>query len=122
MPRVRSARRVRDRRATPREDLDGDVASQPGVARAIHLAHAADAEQVLDLEHSEATAGQRRRHRRGCRLRPGIRRSALHGGISRPSITRHRGDAGPDVSSSKSAPQRVQVTGDSAFVALIVGL
>ena len=45
-----------------RQDLDGDIASQPGIARAIHLAHAAYAKELLDLEHAEpASIGKRAR-------------------------------------------------------------
>ena len=32
------------------QDLDGDVAAEPRVARAVHLAHAAGAQQLLQLE------------------------------------------------------------------------
>src|SRR5262249_11752713 len=39
-----------------RQHLDGDVAIQPGVARAIHLAHPAFAEQGDNLIRTEARA------------------------------------------------------------------
>jgi hypothetical protein len=39
-----------------RQDLDGDVAAQPQVARAVHFSHAARAEQRLDLVISEAVS------------------------------------------------------------------
>ena len=40
------------------QDLDRDVALQPRVARAIHLAHAAGAEQRVDFVRAEASAGK----------------------------------------------------------------
>ena len=43
--------------ACPREDLDGDVAIEPGVAGAVDLAHAADPESGLDLVVAEAEIG-----------------------------------------------------------------
>ena len=39
------------------QDLDRDVALQPGVARAIHLAHAACADSREDLVGADARAG-----------------------------------------------------------------
>ncbi len=70
--------------AVPRQDLDGDLAAQPRIARPVHLSHAAGAEQFQDLVGSQARArleaglppvragrasqggsGRRRRRRRG---------------------------------------------------------
>ena len=48
---------VRERR---RQDLDGDVAAQPRVFRAIHLAHAAGADRGDDFIRTEACFGQER--------------------------------------------------------------
>ena len=42
-----------------RQDLDRDLAAQPRVARAIHLAHAAFAEELLQLVDADAAAGPR---------------------------------------------------------------
>ena len=42
-----------------RQDLDGDVAPELGVARAVDLAHAADAEQALHVINAESPANQR---------------------------------------------------------------
>ena len=42
-----------------REDLDGDVAVQPGVARAVDLAHAARADERDDFIRAEPSAGSR---------------------------------------------------------------
>ena len=39
------------------EDLDGDVAFQPGVARTVHLAHTAATGQLTDLERPKPGAG-----------------------------------------------------------------
>ena len=39
-----------------RQDFDRDVATQPRVARAVHFAHPADAQQPLHLEDAEAPA------------------------------------------------------------------
>jgi hypothetical protein len=50
------------------ENLDGDLAIEPGVGRAIDLAHAAGAERGLDLVGAEASAG-RHGHRRTSLLR-----------------------------------------------------
>ena len=55
----------RVRREVPREDLDRHVATQGRVARAIHLAHAADVEQSLDAIRTDRRAW--REPRRGRR-------------------------------------------------------
>ena len=47
----------RDRREGIGEDLDGDVALQPGVAGAVDLAHAAGADRAGDLVRTQAGAG-----------------------------------------------------------------
>ena len=39
-----------------RQDLDGDVAIQLGIARPVDLAHAADAEQAVDAKHADLHA------------------------------------------------------------------
>ena len=44
------------------KNLQGDVAVELGVSRAIHLAHAAGAEQVAELEHADATTGSEFAH------------------------------------------------------------
>ncbi len=43
------------------QDLDGDIALQPGIARAIHLSHAAGAELADDSFRGSET-GRKRRH------------------------------------------------------------
>ena len=43
-----------------RQHLDGDVAAEPGVARAEHLAHASGADRRDDLVRAEARAGGHR--------------------------------------------------------------
>ena len=47
-----------------RQDFDRDLAAQPRVARAIHLAHPADAQQPLHLEDADAPAGEQHARRR----------------------------------------------------------
>jgi hypothetical protein len=56
------------RREMAREDLDRHVAAQGRVARAIHLAHAADAEQALDAIRTDRRAGREPRRGRGDQL------------------------------------------------------
>ena len=46
-----------------RENLDCDVASEPGIAGAIDLAHPAGAQQSLDFEDADATSREWRGHR-----------------------------------------------------------
>ena len=48
-----------NRLETVGDDLDGDVAAQPGVAGAVHLAHSAGAEQRQDPVRAELAADQR---------------------------------------------------------------
>ena len=60
-PRARGARRVRDRTNAVGQDLDRDVAVQPSVARAVHLAHPARADhaslfRMAQVEHLESIA------------------------------------------------------------------
>ena len=47
-----------------RENLDRDVALEPGVARAIDLAHPADAQQSVHLKDADAPPGEPRTRRR----------------------------------------------------------
>ena len=44
-------------REVMRQDLDGNVASEPGIARPMHLPHAAAAEAGKDFVGTEAGAG-----------------------------------------------------------------
>ena len=46
-----------------RQDLDGDETTQAGVARAVHLAHAAFANQFDDLVRPKTLPGRQRRRR-----------------------------------------------------------
>ena len=41
------------------QDLDGDLSIQPGIARAIHFAHAAGADRGEDLVRADSGAGER---------------------------------------------------------------
>ena len=65
-----------DRREVGRQHLDGDGAVQASIARAIHLAHAAGPEEVL--EDVTVRTGVRSTGRDGPRL---------HGSVSRPQFT-----------------------------------
>jgi len=47
------------RREVGRQHLDGDGAVQASIARAIHLAHAAGPEEILEDVRSELASGQR---------------------------------------------------------------
>ena len=39
-----------------RQDLEGDIATEPGIAGAIHLAHASGADGTLDFINANASA------------------------------------------------------------------
>ena len=49
-----------------RQELDGDIAPESRVARAIHFAHPADTEQAHDFVRAEASAGRKRQRRSRC--------------------------------------------------------
>src|SRR6202022_2746251 len=67
-----------------RKDLDGDLAAELRVTRAVHLAHAAGAERRGDLVGSEACAGSKSHRADSMDLRGGILASWLQRVPRRP--------------------------------------
>ena len=92
---------IRVARERARQDLDRDVAPELRVARAVHLAHAARAEQRLQLIAAERCAGHGRGRRR---RRPAAPASTSAGSARKPSSDADSVEQRFDV-----APQRLVI-------------